>query len=98
MGMEDDLLASIDLFYEASVNGTVWPKALMSLADIMRTAHIGLSAMDFQAQAYDSIAPRTDPAMTAIYKQYWAFHNPVWRLSAMRPAGEVYLLDSLIPR
>jgi hypothetical protein len=54
--------------------------------------------MDFCAQTYLSIAPRTDPDMTAIYRQYWAFHNPVWRLSATRPAGEVYLLDSLVPR
>jgi hypothetical protein len=98
MGVEDDLIASIDLIYEASFNGTVWPTALISLADIMRTAHISLSAMDFRAQVYDSIAPRTDPGMTAIYRRYWAFHNPVWRLSAMRPAGEVYLLDSLIRR
>ena len=57
-----------------------------------------MSTMDFRAQTYLSIAPRTDPDMTAIYRQYWAFHNPVWRLSATRPAGEVYLLDSLIPR
>ncbi len=64
----------------------------------MKTAHITVSTMDFRAQTYLSIAPRTDPDMTAIYRQYWAFHNPVWRLSATRPAGEVYLLDSLIPR
>ena len=95
---ENDLLAFIDLIYEASFDSTQWPAALISLADTMKTAHIGLSTMDFRAQTYDSIAPRTDPAMTAIYRQHWAFHNPVWKLSATRPAGEVYLLDSLIPR
>ncbi|MCL2385281.1 MAG: hypothetical protein FWC84_05580 [Alphaproteobacteria bacterium] len=96
--MEDDLLASIDLIYETILDSTVWPTALINLADTMRTTHIGLSAMDFRAKIYQSIAPRTDPVMTAIYRQYWVFHNPVWRLSARRPAGEVYLLDNLIPR
>jgi len=98
MSIEDDLLASIDLIYGASFDSTLWPRALISVADNMRTAHITLSTMDFCAQTYLSIAPRTDPDMTAIYRQYWAFHNPVWRLSATRPAGEVYLLDSLVPR
>ena len=98
MGSEDELLASIDLIYEASFDSTLWPKALISLADKMKTAHITVSTMDFRAQTYLSIAPRTDPDMTAIYRQYWAFHNPVWRLSATRPPGEIYLLDSLIPR
>jgi hypothetical protein len=98
MGMEDDLLASIDLIYEASFDSTLWPKALISLADKMKTAHITMSTMDFRAQTYLSIAPRTDPDMTAIYRQYWAFYNPVWRLSVARPVGEVYLLDSLISR
>jgi hypothetical protein len=98
MSIGDDILALIDLIYEAAFNSTLWPTALMSLADNMKTSHIGMSAMDFSSQTYDSIAPRTDPAMTAIYRQHWAFHNPVWKLSATRPAGEVYLLDSLIPR
>ncbi len=98
MGMEDDLLASIDLIYEASFDGTLWPAALIRLADTMKAAHIGLSARDFRAQSYESIAPRTDPDMTALYRQYWAFHNPVWQLAAARPVGEVYLLENLIPR
>jgi hypothetical protein len=98
MSIEDDLLVSIDLIYGASVDSTLWPRALISLADNVGTAHITLSAMDFRAQTYFSMAPRTDPAMTAIYTQYWAFHNPLWRLSAAWPVGEIYLLDDLIPR
>jgi hypothetical protein len=98
MSIEDDILASIDLIYEASFDSTLWPRALISLADNIGTAHITLSTMDVRARTYFSIAPRTDPAMTAIYRQYWAFHNPVWRLSAAWPAGEIYLLDNLIPR
>ncbi len=98
MSIEDDLLASVDLIYEASFDSTLWPRALISLADNVGAAHVTLSAMDRRAGTYFSIAPRTDPAMTAIYRQYWAFRNPVWGLSAAWPAGEVYLLDNLIPR
>ena len=36
--------------------------------------------------------------MDAIFKKYWAFHNPLWPRTIARPAGEVFLLDSLIPR
>ena len=98
MGMEDDLLALIDLIYEATFDSTLWPTALTRLADTTGTAQVVVAVLDRRAHTFDSIAPRTDPVMTAIYKQHWAFHNPVWSLSATRPAGEVYLLDSLIPR
>ena len=65
--------------YEAVLDGGLWPKALATLADMLETAHIGFCAMDRRGKIYDSIAPRTDPAWDAIYKQYWAFHNPLGR-------------------
>jgi hypothetical protein len=98
MSKDDDLQAAIDSIYEAVLDDTLWPNALTSLSDVMGTAQIGLCAMDRRARGYDSIAPRTDPAMDASYKQYWAFHNPLCTLSTARPAGEVFSLDSLIPR
>jgi hypothetical protein len=98
MSKDDDLQAAIDLIYEAVLDDTLWPNALTSLSDVMGTAQIGLCAMDRRARGYDSIAPRTDPAMDASYKQYWAFHNPLWTLSTARPVGEVFSLDSLMPR
>ena len=84
-------------FYEASFDNTLWPMALTRLADSTGTAQVGLCAMDRRAHTYDSLASRTDPVMTASYKNYWAFHNPLWTLSTTLPAGEIYLLDSLIP-
>src|ERR1700730_14145864 len=45
MGMEDDLLALIDLIYEASFDSTLWPTALIRLADITGTAQVSLAAM-----------------------------------------------------
>jgi PAS domain-containing protein len=98
MTKEDDLQTAIDLFYEAVLDDTLWPKALTRLADAMGTAQIGFMSLDRRARTYDSIAPRTDPVMDAIFKKYWAFHNPVWPRTIGRPAGEVLLLDRLIPR
>jgi hypothetical protein len=98
MGREDELQKAIILIHEAVLDDRLWPKALTTLADVMGAAHIGFCAMDRRAKVYESLAPRTDPAWDATYKQYWAFHNPLWDLSAARPANEVYLLNDLIPR
>jgi hypothetical protein len=98
MDQQDQLRNAISLIYEAVLDDRLWPTALTRLADIMRTAHVGFCTMDRRAKAYDSIAPRTDPAWDARYKQYWAFHNPLWALSTTRPANEVFFLDDLMPR
>jgi hypothetical protein len=98
MGMEDDLLALIDLIYEASFDSTLWPTALIRLADITGTAQVSLAAMDRRAQTYDSISPRTDPVMSASYKNYWAFHNPFRSLTAQVPAGEAFSLERVMSR
>ncbi|MDQ6703300.1 MAG: PAS domain-containing protein [Pseudomonadota bacterium] len=80
------------------VDSALWPMALTRLADAMGTAQIGLLTLDRRARTYESLAPRTDPIMDAIFKKYWAFHNPLWPRTIARPAGEVFWLDSLIPR
>jgi hypothetical protein len=98
MTKEDDLKAVIDLIYEAVLDETLWPIALTRLADAMGTAQIGLCTLDRRARTYDSIAPRTDPVMDAIFKKYWAFHNPLWPRTIARPVGEIFVLESLIPR
>jgi hypothetical protein len=98
MAKEDDLHALIDLIYEAVLDETLWPIVLIRLADAMGTAQIGLLTLDRRARTFDSIAPRTDPVMDAIFKKYWAFHNPLWPRTIARPAGEVFWLDSLISR
>jgi hypothetical protein len=79
MGEEDGFHAALDLIYGAVLDERLWPNALTKLADILATAHIGFCALDSHANAYHSIAPRTDPAWDAKYQQYWAFHNPLWK-------------------
>lgn len=98
MGKEDGLHAAVGLIYEAVLDDKLWPKALTTLADVMKTTHIALCAMDRRARSYHSLAPRTDPDWDARYKQYWAFHNPLWTSSVTRPANEIFFLDDLMPR
>ena len=98
MGMEDELLALIDLIYEASFDSTLWPTALTRLADTTGTAQVGLGALDRRAHTFDSIAPRTDPVMHASYQNYWAFNDPRWPLAAQQPAGKIFSFDSIISR
>jgi hypothetical protein len=98
MSKEDDFHGAIDLIYEAVLDDRLWSTALTRLADVLETAHIGFCAMDRRAKSFDSIVPRTDPDWDARYKQYWAFHNPLWTLSTARPTNKVYFLDDLMPR
>ena len=98
MGMEDDLLALIDLIYESTFDSTLWPTALTRLADTTGTAQVGLGVLDRRAHTFDSIAPRTDPVMHASYQNYWAFHDPRWPRAAQQPAGKIFSIDSIIAR
>lgn len=98
MSKEEELLATIDLVYEALSNDTLWPKALVKLADTVGAAQVGLLSLDRRARRYDSIAPRTDPEADAIFKSYWAFHNPLWPKTITKPPGEAFLLESLVAR
>ncbi|MGA9486790.1 MAG: hypothetical protein WBV25_06920 [Methylocella sp.] len=98
MGQEDDILALIDLIYETAFDSTLWPAALTRLADTTGTAQVGLASLDRRAHIYESIAPRTDPVMDARYKDYWAFHDPLWPLMTKQPPGTVFSLDSIMPR
>src|SRR3974377_2465724 len=98
MSKDEELLATIDLVYEALADDPLWPKVLTKLADTMGAAQVGLLSLDRRTRIYHSIAPRTDPEMDASFKSYWAFHNPLWPKTVTRPPGEAFLLESLIAR
>ena len=98
MGVEDDLLALIDLTYEAALDSTLWPAALTRLADTTGTAQVSFVCMDGRAKTCDTLGPRTDPVMDASYKNYWAFHDPLWPLMTKQPPGTVFSIDSIMSR
>jgi hypothetical protein len=98
MSIEDDILAAIDLIYEAAFDSNLWPTVLIRLADTIGTAQIGILSLDRRARTYDSIAPRCDPVMDAKFKNYWAFHNPLWPHTIGWPVHRIFQTDDLISR
>ena len=98
MGRDTELIALINLIYEAALDSDLWPSVLVRLADAVGAAQVAMPSMDRRANIVATIAPRFDPGLLASWKEYWAFHDPVLARATFRPAGEIYTLDSLMPR
>jgi hypothetical protein len=98
MSGEKELSALIDLIYEAVLGNDLWLSVLIKLADAVGAAHVVMPSVDWRAKIFATIAPRDDPELVASYKEYWAFRDPLFRRATFRPVGEIYTLDSLIPR
>ena len=94
----EELSVLIDLIYEAALDGELWPGVLIKLADAMGAAQISMPSFDCRTNIFTTIAPRFDPDLLASYKEYWASRDPVFGRTTFRPAGEIYTLDSLMPR
>ncbi|HXW72455.1 MAG TPA: hypothetical protein VEK34_13615 [Methylocella sp.] len=94
---EDRIYSAITTIYDAVLDHSLWPEALEELGDIMATSHIGISAMNWTAEDYESIWPRTDPYWRAQYKKYWAFDNPIWTGLMKLPANVTHVLETHIP-
>lgn len=96
MSQEDLLRDAINLIYEAVIDASLWPTALIRLADAIGVAQIGLCAFDHRTQRFDGLAPRIDPVLVASYQDYWAFRDPIWPRMAAQPAGVVVARNKLI--
>jgi hypothetical protein len=96
MGREDRLRDAIDVIYQAVLDASLWPQALMRLADAVGVAHVGFAAFDHRTCRFDALAPRIDPLLVASYKDYWAFHDPLWPRLAAEPAGKLFPHNSVI--
>ena len=98
MSEESELIALIDLIYAAVLDGDLWPTVLAKLADATGALQAVIGTLDRRTDTYDSISRRADPDLQASYKNYWAFHNPIWTKATVLPAGEVFSLDAVMPR
>ncbi|PZR80975.1 MAG: hypothetical protein DLM68_18655 [Hyphomicrobiales bacterium] len=98
MNDDKELIALINLIYEAVLKSDLWPSVLVKLADALGVAQVAMPSMDRRANVVSTIAPRFDPDLLASWHEYWAFHDPVLARATLRPAGEIYTLDSLMPR
>ncbi len=96
MSRHKELITLINLIYEAALDSDFWPSVLMALADTVGAAQIAMLSMDRRANVVSTFAPRLDPDLLASWQKYWAF--PVLARASLRPTGEIYTLDSLMPR
>jgi DNA-binding CsgD family transcriptional regulator len=98
MSRDNELIDLINLIYEAALDSDLWPSVLVRLADAVGAAQIAMPSMDRRINIVVTIAPRFDPDLLASWQEYWAFHDPALARATFRPAGEIYTLDSLMPR
>jgi DNA-binding CsgD family transcriptional regulator len=97
MNGDSELVALIDLIYEAVLDSDLWPGVLVKLADTTGAAQVSMTSRDQRAGIFTTLSPRTDPDWTATYKDYWR-HNQLWQQSKSWRIGEIYSLDSLVKR
>jgi DNA-binding CsgD family transcriptional regulator len=88
----------VDLIYEAALESNLWPNVLVRLAEAMGALQVAMPSLDRRANVFAAIAPRLDADMLTSYKEYWAFHDPALARATAQPVGEIYNLDSLMPR
>ncbi len=98
MSRDEELKTLVDMIYDAALESELWPGVLIRLADLMGVLQVAMPSLDRRANLFATIAPRLDPELLASYKEYWAFHDPVLARATLRPAGEIYTVDSLMPR
>jgi DNA-binding CsgD family transcriptional regulator/PAS domain-containing protein len=96
MSRHKELIILINLIYEAALDSDFWPSVLMALADAVGAAQIAMLSVDRRANVVSTFAPRLDPDLLASWQKYWAF--PILARVSLRPTGEIYTLDSLMPR
>jgi hypothetical protein len=82
------------LIYEAVLDSDQCPAVLIKLADALGVAQIAIPSADRRAKLATAIAPD----LLASFKEYWAFRDPVFGRAILRSVGEIYTLDSLMPR
>jgi DNA-binding CsgD family transcriptional regulator len=98
MNEDCELVALIDLIYEAVLDSNLWPSVLIRLAGATGAAQVSMTSRNRQSGIFTTLSPRTDPDLLASYREYWRFHNPLWQRTTSWPAGEIYALDGLMPR
>jgi len=98
MNRDKELKALVDMIYDAALDNELWASVLKRFADVMSVPKVAMLSLDRRANRFAQIAPRFDPDLLASYKEYWAFHDPVLALAALRLVGEIYTVDSLMPR
>lgn len=97
MSRDKELIALINLIYEAALDNAIWSSALIKFADILGAGQITLVSIDWRAQIATAVAPRCDPDLLASWQDYWVFQDPTQVPASLRPESEIYTLGSIMP-
>ena len=68
MSRDNELIALINLIYEAALDSDLWPSILVRLADAVGAAQVAMPSMDRRANIVATIAPRFDPDLLASWR------------------------------
>ncbi len=98
MSRDTELIALINLIYEAALDSDLWPSVLIKFADTVGAAQVAMPSIDWRANVVTAIAPRLDPYLRTSWTEYWVFQDPTLVSASLRPEGEIYTLDSIMPK
>ena len=87
-----ELIALIDLIYEAALDNVLWP-GLIKLADAMGAAQVAMPSMDWRANVVRS-RRASIPICLHLGRNIGRSMIRLCPRAALRPAGEVYTLAS----
>jgi hypothetical protein len=96
MSDDGELIDLIDIVYAAMLDGDLWPMVLAKLAEATGTMQSIIATMDGRTNSFDSISRRTIAELDASYKNYWAYHNPLWAKCSALPSGKVFSFERLM--
>jgi len=60
MSGDKELIALIDLIYQAALDNDLWPGLLIKLADAMGASQVSMTSRDQRADIFTTLSPRTD--------------------------------------
>jgi hypothetical protein len=66
MNGDSELVALVDLIYEAVLDSDLWPSVLVKLASATGAAQVSMTSRDLQAGIFTTLSPRTDPDLVAL--------------------------------
>ena len=96
MSDDGELIDLIDFVYAAVLDADLWPMVLAKLAEATGMMQSIIATMDGRTNSFDSISRRTIAELDASYKNYWAYHNPLWAKCSALPPGKVYSFETVM--
>jgi hypothetical protein len=98
MNGDSELVALVDLIYEAVLDSGLWPSVLVKLANATGAAQVSMTSRGPTSRyLHDALAAhrsRFGCVLQGILQQPY----PLWARTTSWPAGKIYTLGDLMPR